>query len=646
MIISAITSLILCATGAALNENASFETLDGQAPAGWHAPDSGGVHWTMDKAGARTGDWQMALSGAGAESNEWVYLYSDSFPVSTGDCVDFRAWVRSRGGPRNPLYVYAAGFLNGTWQPLPPMAQSAESKAWQADQWFSRGYSVFVPPGVEQVRLELRAAAGESPDATWFVDDFSCTVTSFKSYTEANSGKERLKDIYLVGVDTLAQSRLGCYGAANVPTPNIDRMASEGMLYEQVTAAAPWTKPSFASIQTGLHPSQHHVENVDSVLAGDIATLAESLKARGYFTAAFVFSAYDGFLGPEMGMAQGFDVYFHSRLDEDNVTSAIQAFLETNAEALEVMNGGGLFLFHHIWEPHTPYVNRDPEKLPNEGVLGTVDVDDTFLELVSAEDTTATDSDQRYVRKVYDTEVAQTDVIVGMVLNRLRRAGLDEELNFMLCADHGEAFGERPGIWGHCHPYETVVRVPLIMRFPGLTPVSSRDTSTLVSHLDIVPTLTALAGAKTPPGLAGRDLLNPDHDAVTARLGFSEDLRYGSLTVRNKRYKLVVTDASVQAVPDEPYSQVWNIRQGDGAAGYALYDLAADPHELNDIQTRQPDTFSLLKSILFEHFDRMGIAEQASEERPKVRLSPETERMLEALGYLGADSNDASIEHE
>ena len=646
MIISAITSFVLCATGAALNSNASFETLEGHAPAGWHAPDSGGVRWTVDNAGARTGDWQMALSGAGAESNDWAYLFSDPFPVSTGDCVDFRVWVRSQGGPRNSLYAYAAGFQNGTWQALPPMAQSAESKAWQADQWFSRGYSVFVPPGIEQVRLELRAAAGESPDATWFVDDFSCTVTSFTSYAKANSGKERLKDIYLVGVDTLAQSRLGCYGAADVATPNIDRMAAEGVLYEQVTAAAPWTKPSFASIQTGLHPSQHHVENVDSVLSDEVVTLAESLKARGYFTAAFVFSAYDGFLGPEMGMAQGFDVYFHSRLDEDNVTSAIQAFLDTNAAALEAMDGGGLFLFHHIWEPHTPYVNRHPADLVNDGVLGTVDVDDPFLELVSAEDTKATGADQRYVRKVYDTEVAHADEIVGNVLNRLRRAGLSEKLNFMLCADHGEAFGEKPGIWGHCHPYETVVRVPLIMRFPGKTSAPSRDTSTLVSHLDIVPTLTALAGAETPPGLAGRDLLSPDQDAVTARLGFSEDLRYGSLTARNERYKLVVTNASAQAVPDEPYSQEWNLGQGNSGADYALFDLAADPHELNDIQEGQSDTFSLLKSILFEHVDRMGIAEQSTEDRPKVQISPETEQMLEALGYLGAATNDPAGERE
>jgi arylsulfatase len=629
------------------NANPSFEQWEGAIAHGWTSDDIEGARWEpMDQIEARTGTTAMRLRGVESRSSARVRLMSDPIAVQAGDAVEFTAWTRATGTPRHNLMLYVEGERLGAWQRIEPVVDRPQSERWLRDQWVPQGYTVFVPAGVQQVRLVCAGDINSEIRVSWFVDDFSCRIVSFADYlaTRSSAGVERLEDIYLATPDTLSQNVLGCYGG-NTFTPNIDRLAEEGRLYEQVTSVAPWTKPSFASIMTSLYPSQHKVQDVHYALPLEASTLAELLKARGYFTAAFVWSAYDGYLGPYMQYDQGFDIYFYSD-DEDLVTQALLDFLGTNHRNLSNMEQGGIFIWHHIWEPHTPYTNRTPSILANPGgLLGPIDITfEAYRRIIWNSQGYANAADLEYLHDVYRWEAVYSDTLLGEVFARFQWAGLLDRLNVLFASDHGESFGEKPHVWGHTHGYETCIRTPFIMRFPQRVTPGAHDKKTLVSNLDIMPTLLDLAGAPIPAWCEGRSLIGADaNSGHTAQFGISETRRHGWLTIRDKQHKLVLRNAS-RPTDASRLEHFWSFCD-DGV--YELYDLQQDPYELNDISAQQPEVFNRLKAVLDAHIQRTGIVCNEAPVGEVREISQETLQQLEAQGYLdAAPMEDTAITEE
>ncbi|HEO72024.1 MAG TPA: hypothetical protein ENN80_12230, partial [Candidatus Hydrogenedentes bacterium] len=343
-----------------------------------------------------------------------------------------------------------------------------------------------------------------------------------------------------------------------------------------------------------------------------------------------------GYLGSLMDYGQGFDVYFQSQ-NEERVWQALLDFLDVNADAIKGMNGGGLFLFIHLFDPHSPYVNHAPRLVRNKGLWGTVDItsaehlrplkEHTFQ---LGKDYQADDLD--YIRAVYDWEVIHTDVLVGKIMARLRWLGLYDTCNIVFTADHGEAFGEN-GQWAHSHGFETCTGIPLVLRFPGVVSPGV-DRTSLASNLDIMPTLLSLAGGAMPEGLEGRNLLDPTAQGVTAQYGISEDRRHGWLTMRDERYKLIVSGAN--AWTDGPQ---WALGGPESEAVYRLFDLETDPGEERDLSGQKPEVLGAMKARLMEHCERVGIVGSGVQGRSKheqtvVEISADTRRKLEALGYF------------
>ena len=624
-------SAALCASAEPANINSGFEAGEPPAAQGWQSDDIEGARWTLTEDMAHEGKRSMKLQCAGALRETPVRLVGEPVAVSAGDAVEFMVWTRSHGTPRSALKVYVEGQERGAWRTLLPMVDRPQSERWMNSEWTPRTEAVFVPGGVGQVRLVAEAAAVSEIRVSWYLDDFSLRIVSFRGYCEERKGQDRLPDIYLATPDALAQNTLGCYGEARVPTPHLDRLASEGRVYTQASAASPWTKPSFASIHSGMYPSQHTVEGVYSALPDRVTTLAEQLKQRGYFTIAFVWSPYDGFLGPYMQFGQGFDLYVHSE-DEALVTEQILRFLETNRDTLGSRTGGGFFIWHHIFEPHIPYVNWRPDFVPNtEGKLGPVTITGLVLRRISGcEPGFANEADERYVHDVYKLEVNRTDSIIGEVLGRMQWAGVSDTLNVLFAADHGESFNEKPGIWGHCTPYETCMRIPLIVRFPGRVPPGERD-SELVNQLDFMPTILDLAGAPIPPECEGRSLLKPA-PADVSPYSISEGLAYQCLSIRDARYKLAVVNAS-QPKDVEKSINVWDLTQ----ARYELYDLQDDPLELHECAAALPEVLERLKQALLAHCEHVGITGKAGAVPENKALADDTREALEAVGYIGGD---------
>jgi arylsulfatase A-like enzyme/Flp pilus assembly protein TadD len=249
-------------------------------------------------------------------------------------------------------------------------------------------------------------------------------------------------NLVLVSVDTLRADHLSSYGATFLRTPHIDRLASEGLLYENVSTVAPTTLPSHASLFTGLTPVVHGVrDNVGFYLDDRFTTLAAHLKGQGYETAAFIGAFV---LDSRFGLDRGFDLYDDDvEGGEDQGVSGFvaqrrgESVLEKALEWMRSRMGSPrpFFLFLHFYDPHTPYEAPD--------LSG------------------------------YRGEVAYVDSLVGRLLSFLDERDLTKRTLMVLTADHGESLGEHGELTHGLFLYQSTLRIPLLFRYPG-APVGER----------------------------------------------------------------------------------------------------------------------------------------------------------------------------
>jgi arylsulfatase A-like enzyme len=314
-------------------------------------------------------------------------------------------------------------------------------------------------------------------------------------------------NVLLISVDTLRPDRLSCYGYKNARTPNIDRLATEGVLFEHAYCDVPWTTPSFASVHTGLYAIHHGFRSTYQQLDDANLTLAEFLKSKGYTTAAFIGSFP---LDSSFHLNQGFDLYdekfdtpsvvggnekvqehipseFHANVDEQRLFQFLKGRADAYREDAKVSDAAiawlhtqprqPFFLWVHYFGPH----ERTDASLSDE------------------------DSRAKMLRE-YDPDLQKTDQAVGHLLDALREGGLDQHTLVILHADHGQSLGEQ-FYFGHGkNLYDASLRIPLILRAPGRLPAGGRIAS-MVRNVDLFPTVLEFAGYTIPSGLDGRSLI-------------------------------------------------------------------------------------------------------------------------------------------
>ncbi len=338
-------------------------------------------------------------------------------------------------------------------------------------------------------------------------------------------------NVLLISLDSVRRDVLSCYGyeAPFAPgertTPNLDRLAAEGVLFEDAYATTSWTLPSHHTLFSGLPELVHAVELDSQRPADGIPNLAEALKRQGWRTAGFYSGPY---LDPRFGFARGFERYeacYGSELESAakrqaeilerllgtaQDSPALAALLSERAEAereLEVAShrdssservsdaviaeleraansGRPFFLFAHYFDPHYDYVPPEPfAKRFDPAYEGALDGRDFYTGAkVAAFDATlpsgrrraVSDRELEHVRALYAGEIAWTDSQIGRVLQRLDELDLDEQTLVIVVSDHGDEFFEHGGIGHRRTLYEEVVRVPLILRFTGILPEGAR----------------------------------------------------------------------------------------------------------------------------------------------------------------------------
>jgi arylsulfatase A-like enzyme len=440
---------------------------------------------------------------------------------------------------------------------------------------------------------------------------------------------ERRQHVVLISVDTLRLDHLTPYGYDRNTSPNVDALARGGVLFEETIAAHTNTAPSHASIMTGLHPPSHGIVRNRYRLNAETQTLAQILKEQDFATAAFV-SGYT-LRKEHTSLDRGFPVY------DDRVAFKVPAD-ETFGRAAEWLEAQApmeqpVFLFFHLFDPHFPYDAPDPfagRFLPGGGEGYRFDHREA-LERVRSGAAAGEEAQELIVR--YDDEIAYADHYVGRLVETLKALGYWDEALVIFVSDHGETLTERVHPFDHGgRAYEEQIRVPLILRFPG-NRFEGRRIATPAHHVDIMPTVLDWLGLAVPEDVEGRSLMPwidppwlrpPPSDAARELVSFARPAPQRTPEVRGAQ----VPEGLIAALRGPRWKLIsYPTRKG---FAYQLFDLVEDPGERTNLIDAKPGLAGAMAARLQQWREWTG----AAAPRKVPKLSPDSEKALEALGYV------------
>jgi len=398
-----------------------------------------------------------------------------------------------------------------------------------------------------------------------------------------------LPNIVLVITDTLRADTVAQSVAAN-PQGGLHALAAAGVTFPNAYAQSSWTRPSIATIFTGLYPSQHGAIHKMTPLPDDVTTLAEALRARGYVTAGFVTNIN---VAPIFNFQQGFDEYtylapsFYFWATDSATRLAIYKGLRLVRERLlrhriyvanyyqdaRVVDDAvsawlaqrppsPFFLVVHYMDPHDPYFEIPYD---GRGVARVIDPNPA-----------ATRRDE--LHGLYDENVAYLDQFLAQLLQQLQARGEYDNTLVALVADHGEEFQEHGGWWHGTTLFEEQVHVPLLVKRPRESRPGQSDPRQ-ARTLDLAPTLLAVADAPPLRDSHGRDLFGPEPPPEPL---FAEEALEGNVltSLRVGAWKLIIAN------PGNPR----------GLPEVALYDLDSDPAESRNRAADEPERVQAMRA--------------------------------------------------
>ncbi len=344
-------------------------------------------------------------------------------------------------------------------------------------------------------------------------------------------------NLIMISIDTLRRDHLGCYGYWRNTSPHIDRLAEQGVIFDNAVSASSWTLPSHTSMLTGLYPSFHGLEDDGVTLSPKIETLAEKLNEMGYWTVGVISHIY---VSSAFNLNRGFQVFDDSMIDEGSRNPIAEEVVDRTLEIMTSQVQQPYYLFVHFFDPHWDYTPPAPydEKFTSDDYEGSIDGTlPTFSQYVDGRQKISK-ADLRRLTALYDGEIAYVDAQIGRMLDELRQRGLMDNTTVALTSDHGEEFKDH-GRLGHAISlFRELVGVPFIISGHDAFPSGERRKD-IVSPVDIFPTLLDLAGYKgerTTQGISLVESVISDQRPV-----FAESIRYGNekRTVRQGRFKLI-----------------------------------------------------------------------------------------------------------
>lgn len=320
-------------------------------------------------------------------------------------------------------------------------------------------------------------------------------------------------NIVLLGIDSLRADHLSCYGYDRLTTPHLDRFASQGVLFENTFSPHIPTTSAYGMMLTGMDifSTQLVAHRPKGPLRPEIKTLAEILRQQGYRTVSVGFSG--------RASARGFDEYLNftqmGSWSQGRVPKA-QRLNELALPALDrlVDDGRPFFLFLRHMDPHSPYLppqpferifyhgdECDPANRSMEPVFAFEPFKHTLIDMLPPGI-----SDRTYVNAQYDGAIAYMDACIQSIFTALEAHEIFDETIVAVNGDHGEELDEHGFWYDHHGLYDTVLHVPLMLRYPPKLP-AGRRVAGYNQHKDLVPTVLDLAGIDAGVDFDGRSLL-------------------------------------------------------------------------------------------------------------------------------------------
>jgi arylsulfatase A-like enzyme len=453
-------------------------------------------------------------------------------------------------------------------------------------------------------------------------------------------------NVVLLTIDTLRADVLGCYGYERPTTPNLDRLAAEGIRFTQAITAGSWTQAAFPALLTSSSAS-HYGGSLGS-LAAQRPSPIEALSAHGYVTAGFSTNPH---LSRTTGYDRGFDAFFDLEPQERDpwlrgvkggerllrlpFTHRMARLLGASsrpariyAPAAEVTDTvcrwlqaveQPFFAWAHYMDVHWPYYLEEALADPQSIAGAWQDLDLMHRWGNGKKSGVVTRKiGQRFLR-LYEESLQYLDAEIGRLLAHLEQSGRAFDTIVVVVSDHGEEFFDH-GRWGHWEDnlYDEIIKVPLIVRLPGHR--GGQVVERQVSTLDILPTVLDLCRCPVPAGVEGatvRPLWQPD--------GTNGDYRLQEAICEMPRdsWRRI-------AVRTESFKLIWDNRCPETPE---LYDLKGDPGEQVNVFKDQPQVAGLLQARVEAHL-RQATATQPASPAAKAAFDETVIRRLRDLGYM------------
>lgn len=439
------------------------------------------------------------------------------------------------------------------------------------------------------------------------------------------SGSETKRpNLLVVTFDTTRVDHLSCYGYGKPTSPNLDRLAADGVRYTNAFAVSSWTLPTHASLFTGKFPTSHGAHynpegKINLVMEGGIhgnplwdayrantiatdqETLAGILSEHGYATKGIIGGPW---LKEVFGLGKGFADWDDSNFQMEggselngrtaaDITDHAIAFVDAHRDQ-------PFFLFLNYYDPHSPYtVHTDRIRTYWDGPLPPKK------------------ESWEWTLAKYDAEISYTDEHFGRLLDHLRETGLYDDTWIVMTADHGELMGEM-GMAGHGDSLsQPEIHIPLLVKEPGPSPRRGVD-DTAVQQVDVLPTILRTLGLTVPGDVQGGSLTETTHPIVSEvyPLPFMND-------ANRKPWRQL---GDWKSLVEGKWKFVWGSRGRN-----LLFDLEADPHEYRNVLAEHPDVAEAMEAKLEAYFGSLP----APGEAPEVQVNQEDLDALKGVGYLG-----------
>jgi choline-sulfatase len=475
-----------------------------------------------------------------------------------------------------------------------------------------------APLAGRAIKLEL--ITQDSVSAGW--GDPEVMVPREKSAPlPAPGSRKPARNVILLVIDTVRADVFKPFnGKSTVRTPSFERLADEATVFTAAYANENWTKPSVATILSGLYPSTHGTKADTDVLSSDARLLSEHLRRKSFATAAFI---ANGYVSDKFGFKRGWDAYTNY-IRENKPSEAEYVFGDALAW-IDKRKDERFFLYLQTIDPHVPYdppaeFTRMYHNGEYRGRFGR-SLDGLEQLDIASRKKPMDETDWRYIRALYDAEVTYHDTHMGRFLDKIDKMGLLDETLFIVTNDHGEELRDH-GKLGHGHSlFDELVRAPLVIRYPSLFRGGQRVREP-VENVDLFPTILEALGLEPVSDVDGVSLLPMLEGRPPAMPSYAiSEFRSAYRSVRVGRWKMIAGQ--------------------DGTR--RLFDIDVDPGEQNDQSRRAPIAGRMCEQHLAEFLAspaktsrfREANVPQRRYKPGFVQQDPELRKQLEALGYFG-----------